>query len=332
MKKIVLLVAIISALFSSTIIAQTFPITFIVDMNEVTDGFTTPEVNGTFNGWCGGCAPMSDADGDNIWELVIDLAPGFYEYKFAADTWSIQETLTPGDPCTMTTDIFTNRIITVTEEAVLDTVCWGSCESCVETLPEYTVLFQVDMNEVTESFSVPEVNGTFNSWCGGCAPMSDADGDNIWELAITLTEGSYEYKFAADAWAIQEALTSGSPCTVTTDAFTNRFINVTADVVLDPVCWGSCEACTPVSIETVSASELTIWPQPANDILYVQSAGSPSSGSVLLLLDINGKVVLSKNIQSELTTIQLTDMPQGIYLLTEEINGVKLSVTPVVIQ
>ena len=51
--------------------AQTYDVLFIVDMNEVADPFTTPEVNGTFNVWCGGCAPMSDDNGDNIWELTI---------------------------------------------------------------------------------------------------------------------------------------------------------------------------------------------------------------------------------------------------------------------
>jgi hypothetical protein len=36
-------------------------------------GFTTPEVNGTFNGCGGNCFQMSDVDGDNIWEATADL-------------------------------------------------------------------------------------------------------------------------------------------------------------------------------------------------------------------------------------------------------------------
>ena len=30
------------------------------------------------------------------------------------------------------------------------------------------VTFQVDMSNVSSSFTSPEVNGTFNSWCGCC--------------------------------------------------------------------------------------------------------------------------------------------------------------------
>ena len=42
---------------------MTYNVTFAVNMNEVAPGFTTPEVNGSFNGWCGGCNPLSDVDG-----------------------------------------------------------------------------------------------------------------------------------------------------------------------------------------------------------------------------------------------------------------------------
>jgi len=110
-----------------------FNVTFQVNMANVTEAFTTPEVNGNFNNWCGGCAPMSDVNGDNIWELTIALAPGTYEYKFAYDTWSGQVTLTPGSSCTITTGEFTNRTLTVTQDEVLPVVCWGSCSDCVNT-------------------------------------------------------------------------------------------------------------------------------------------------------------------------------------------------------
>ena len=50
-------------------------VTFQVDMSTVDSStFTTPEVNGDFNGWCGSCASMTDANGDNIW----DIAAGVY--------------------------------------------------------------------------------------------------------------------------------------------------------------------------------------------------------------------------------------------------------------
>ena len=84
------------------------------------------------------------------------------------------------------------------------------------------VTFQVDMNDVVDPFTTPEVNGNFNSWCGNCWAMSDSNGDNIWDvMGIGPINTDYEFKFSADSWGIQESLLQLSPCTVTNFGFTN---------------------------------------------------------------------------------------------------------------
>jgi hypothetical protein len=50
---------------------------------------------------------------------------------------------------------------------------------------------------------------------------------------ILLEEGPYDS--IRDNWNIQESLVPGSPCTVTTDQFTNRTLNLDSDITLDPV-------------------------------------------------------------------------------------------------
>ena len=52
-----------------------YDVTFELDMRGVTQPFTTPEVNGVFNGWWN-CWQMADADGDSIWHLQMPFAPG----------------------------------------------------------------------------------------------------------------------------------------------------------------------------------------------------------------------------------------------------------------
>ena len=220
----------------------TYNVTFQVDMQNVT-GFTTPEVNGTFNNWCGGCFPLTDANGDNIWEGTTQLAAGTYEFKYAYDAWAGSEQLNPADACTITTGGFTNRALAISSDLVLPVVCWASCADCGNTSTPVNVTFQLDMSQYTTAFTTPEVNGTFNNWCGGCAPMSDLDGNNIWELTIPLAPGNYEYKFAYDTWTGQENLTPGSTCTVTNGGFTNRNITVIDAETLPVVCWESCAAC-----------------------------------------------------------------------------------------
>lgn len=235
---------------SSNMIAQT-DVTFKVDMSQQT-GFTTPEVNGTFNGWCGSCNAMTDLDGDNIWETTLPLPQGSYEFKFSADAWGSQENLTPGTSCTVSNGGFTNRTLTVgATPVVMDVVCWASCTACALTPTPKTVTFQLDMSQQT-GFTTPEVNGTFNGWCGACNSMSDANGDNIWDVTLSINPGTYEFKFSNDAWAGQESLIAGSPCTVTNSGFTNRTLTVTNDTILPVVCWASCGSCTVTSNVTFS--------------------------------------------------------------------------------
>ena len=108
----------------------TVNVTFQVDMGQVAATFTTPEVNGNWNNWSAGTA-MTDADGDNVWEATIALLSGNYEYKFAADGWTIQEMNDPTASCTNGDPIYTNRVIAVgTMDMTIPNVCWGSCTPC----------------------------------------------------------------------------------------------------------------------------------------------------------------------------------------------------------
>ena len=117
---------------NATCVPTTVNVTFQVDMGLVTSAFTTPEVNGTWNSWCGNCNPMTDADGDGVWEATIPLLSGNYEYKYSADAWTIQEMNDPTASCTNGDPVYTNRVLSVgTSDMTISTVCWGSCSACV---------------------------------------------------------------------------------------------------------------------------------------------------------------------------------------------------------
>ena len=213
-------------------------VTFQVNMNQVT-GYGVPEVNGSFNGYCGGCFQMNDYDNDNVYTATTMLSPGTYEFKYAYDSWAGQENLIPGLPCTVTNFGYTNRLLVVTGDTILPVTCWNACGECIEN---YDVTFSVDMSQVT-GFTAPEVNGDFNSWCGGCFQLTDPDGNGIFTGTATVQSGPHEFKFAYDSWSGQESLTPGSPCTITPFGFTNRYINVQDDMVLPVACWGQCTNC-----------------------------------------------------------------------------------------
>ncbi len=232
----------VGLLLGSSAIAQT-NVTFQVDMSQQ-NGFTTPEVNGTFNSWCGNCNAMTDANGDDVWEVTVSLAPGTYEYKYSADAWASQEALVAGSSCTVTNSGFTNRTLTVgTTAMTLPVVCWQSCLSCSVTPAAVDVTFQLDMTQQT-GFTTPYVSGTFNSWSGNQTPMTDANADGVWEATVSIIPGTYEFKYSYDNWAGSETLIANTPCTITSNGFTNRTLDVgNADTTLATVCYASCSAC-----------------------------------------------------------------------------------------
>lgn len=312
MKKIYTLFSALFLVGGMAAVAQEYSVTFQVNMNDVTDAFTTPEVNGTFNNWCGNCAAMTDDDGDGIWSITISLPAGQIEYKYAADNWNIQETLLAGSGCTLTTGQFTNRVYVVSQDVTLPPVCWGSCDDCGINNGPFNVMFNVDMSEVAAPFTTPEVNGTFNNWCGGCAPMSDDDGDGIWTLTIPLMPGTYEYKYAYDSWAGQETLTPGSVCTITTDNFTNRVITVSEEMDMAAVCWGSCVACIPTSVEELDEVNISIYPNPASNNVNINVG---SFEGTLNVYDITGKEIMTgKQIFKNTTKIlDISEFAAGQY-------------------
>ena len=78
---------------------ETANVTFTVDMRNanLADGDKV-NINGTFNGWCGECNPMTDDDSDGIYNITMPLTTNtMYEYKFTVNGWSRQEQFTGDD-------------------------------------------------------------------------------------------------------------------------------------------------------------------------------------------------------------------------------------------
>ena len=227
-----------------------YNITFFVDMSESNQIFDTVEVNGTFNSWCGNCAQMTDVN-NGIWEVTLPLIVGAYDYKFSADTWNIEEDLYESDDCVVGSPPFINRRLIVTGNHILDTVCWNRCYSCDAERNFYNVTFQVDMSNLfVNPFTYPEVNGTFNNWCGSCWPL-EHQGNNIYSSSFNVDTSLHLFKFSADNWSIQEELDSNLSCILINYDSTalngwgqvNRFLNFSNDTILNIICWEECDSC-----------------------------------------------------------------------------------------
>ncbi|MDP2187957.1 MAG: T9SS type A sorting domain-containing protein [Sphingobacteriaceae bacterium] len=313
MKKALLLL--VFTTFGYFVQAQTTNVTFQLDMNTFTGNFTTPEVNGTWNSWCGNCNPMADPNNDGVWTVTLPLPTGAtVEFKYSYDNWAGQEMNSPSAPCTNGNTQFTNRVLVVpTADTTLGVVCWGSCLPCAASPTTANITFRVDMNEFTGTFTTPEINGTFNNWCGNCAPMTDANNDDIWEITINLPIGdTLEYKFSHDNWAGQETNNPAGACTNGNLQFTNRVLVVTGNALLPAVCWGSCLPCGLSSNvkETTTAAALRMFPNPAQGNVTFES----EEAGALQLFDLTGRLVLQTTLEIGTQNISLEGLKAGLYV------------------
>ncbi|MEN9940221.1 MAG: hypothetical protein RIR61_1028 [Bacteroidota bacterium] len=292
----------------------THNVTFQVDMNQVTAGFTTPEVNGFWNNWCGNCNAMTDANGDGIWEVTLPLLEGStQEYKFSADAWTIQEMNDPTAPCTNGNATYTNRVLVVpAADTTLPVVCWSSCFGCaVDVTLKVNMAWEVANNAI--SADGIHVAGDFQGWNPGATEMLDADNDGIYEVTINVpANSSIQYKFInGNAWGTDEAVPAA--CQIAGSA--NRGATFAyGDSTLAPVCYGKCTDCMASLDETLQ--NVSLFPNPTRGQFNLARMDAASEVAVSVL-DLQGKVltVATWNAGAESLSIDLGNFANGVYMV-----------------
>ena len=299
-------------------------VTLQVDMNKFTQTFTTAMVHGSWNGWGAGTA-LADPDGDNIWEGTISLPVGdSVEYKFTADGWAFDESLTPGDPCTITAWGFTNRLLVVPgADTTLGVVCWSECSAC-----SIEVTFNVNMawevaNGAISSDGI-HVAGSFQGWNPGATEMTDPDGDGIYSVTVEMPLAQdLFYKFVnGNDWPAAEASGDLAACGVS-DGFGGYNRNTAvgnADTSLAAVCFTKCYDCA-VSIDE-ALGNISLFPNPTSGAFTMER--SELAGNIeVTVIGLQGQLLLATEWaagQSELN-IDLSDLAAGVYMVRLSAEG-----------
>ena len=289
-------------------------VTFNVDMNQVTQAFTTPEVNGFWNYWCGNCNPLTDANGDGIWTTTLPLPVGStQEYKFSADAWTIQEQNNPAAPCTNGNATNTNRVLVIpATDTVLNVVCWSQCTACdVDVTLKVNMAWEVANNAI--SADGIHVAGDFQGWNPGATEMLDADNDGIYQVTVSLpANSSIQYKFInGNAWGQDEPVPSA--CAVT--GTTNRGATFAyGDSTMSPVCFGKCTDCAAGLGE--SLQNVSLFPNPTRGLFNLARMDAATEVEVSVL-DLQGKVltVAVWAAGAESLGIDLSNFANGVYMV-----------------
>ncbi|MFN7300167.1 MAG: T9SS type A sorting domain-containing protein, partial [Bacteroidota bacterium] len=199
------------------------------------------------------------------------------------------------------------------------------------------VTFRVDARNVTlASGQTLTLNGTFNGWCGNCAPMAKESGSDVWNLTVLLdTAKEYEFKYVVGNWVKDEKLTPGLPCVKTTDNFTNRvFKTGKADDTLDLVCWESCGPCGATSVKQFGTASLRVYPNPATG--WVAVSGEAENGQIceISISDMTGREVYRSNaVRTGMeVTLPVSQLKAGSYVVTARFDNQQLQTARLQVQ
>ncbi|MFH1754552.1 MAG: alpha-amylase family glycosyl hydrolase [Candidatus Latescibacterota bacterium] len=164
---------------------------------------------GSFNEWNSSKYLMSDEDEDGVYEFVLQLQPGTYEYKFVVDDRWMEDPYS--DTHKDDGHSGKNSVIIVPDnvESIVAGVGRGKGIPALTKPPKEKAAPEGSIN-VTFVFDAGGsanvvVAGTFNNWSQDQDKMSDEDGDGIYKITLPLTAGRYEYKFVRDGqWLTDE--------------------------------------------------------------------------------------------------------------------------------
>lgn len=311
---------------------QPTSITLQVDMSTQAEvSVNGVHVAGSFQGWDAGSSPLTDVGG-GIWEITLDMAPGDHTYKFInGNDWSgdgdgniDNENLT-GD-CSDAS----NRTLTVTGESVTETWCYNQCsETCVADPDAANITFQVDMTEMVDAGTLsPDGvwligDMTSPNWQAGAVPMTDIDGNNIYEATL-LVDGSADIQFKycnGDPYpgdvvdpTVEEANdfeTDGCGVGNGIGGFNRTHTRSGVDEVLGVYCWNSCDLCF-VNINNARKESIAVFPNPANQ----QVTLTATVGASVRIQDAMGRVVAEYSRFSGQEVIDVTNWSSGLYTVS----------------
>ena len=239
-------ILLISLLITNNIYAQCH---YVIDMQDSWgDGWNGASVEVNINGIL--ASNFTFNNGNSSIDSISTLNGDIVDFYFVSGDWDTEITFQVYDPNgTQILDIGPFADNDGNDSFLISDTSNSTCS------PQFVdVTFQLDMSKVTSSFSIPEINGSWNNYCGNCDQMTDPDGDNIWEKTISLFTGNYEFIFSADSLNIEENLPNSLTCTNGSMVLPRRFVLVGAQNITMPiVCWESCQACND-------------FPQPPNGI------------------------------------------------------------------
>jgi alpha-amylase len=241
--------------------AQATSITLRVDMSQQTVAASGVHVAGSFQSeagfpsdWNPATTLMTDADGDNVYEVTVNIPAGIYQYKFInGNAWTGAE-LPPVSCGVDDGGGNVNREFTLGATAQrLPSVEFGGCNTQVR--------FSVNMRGQTVPRAGIHVMGNFqalagygSNWDPASIPLSDNNGDGIYEVQLALpAPGRFLYRFVNGSTTAGVETVPAACGSSDGSGGLARVVDATAPVNTPTTfCFSACQACgsSPTSYST----------------------------------------------------------------------------------
>ena len=276
--------------------------------------------------------------GDSIYSITRAKDTGFFSFftftNGACPSWGCKEQLA-GKPCGDPANYNDRQTGNLYTDFHLRT-CFGECTvdgMCPAPPVPVNVTFVLDLSGHPNDSAFIR-GGLINNWASPGLPMSDDDGDNVWEITLArMSSETIEYKYnkGTSAGSTEESLdpaTNDSTCTLTSGAYTNRLLMTsTNDSTLAVNCWEECGACTNIGIQEEAAS-FVVKPNPASDVLFIEN--TTGTTSKVAVYSITGARVMEAAFEAE-ARLDVASLPRGMYIVRVQ-NGMTEKVVRVALK
>jgi len=295
-------------------------VTFKVNTANITVGANGLYLGGGVIGMAN-AVQLTDPDGNGVYEGTDSLSGAgggnfiFLNSPANDSDWGTKENLA-GLACADPNN-YNDRILPAFSGDTTLLFCFETCATdtvCPAPVTPVNVTFQSDRSNAP-AFTHAFLSGNFNNWSGDADTMTDANGDMVYDITMSLVPGTYEFKFTADSWGTQENFdpaTADSVCTLTTGIYTNRVITVgNSDTTLAIQCWEECGPCANIGIEEEAAS-FVVKPNPASDVLFIENTTGTTSN--VAVYSITGARVMEATFEAE-ARLDVASLPRGMYIV-----------------
>ena len=301
----------------------TYNVTFNVDMNNS----IVPDAGVYAGGGILGDATayqMTDADGDGIWTVTIEMLEGTTgDYIFLngpgdGGDWGRKEQLA-GQDCGQ--GQYNDRLLPPVTADATYSFCFGTCEADCGVVTRYDVTFNVDTNNIEVGANGMTIGGGIMGGANAFA-MTDADGDGVYTRTVSMpagTTGNYVFlnntsnHYAYDG---KEDL-NGQDCA--DGQFNDRLLAAVTEDTSVSYCFATCEvSCTTAGLDDLGITEFTYFPNPVNDMLTINAQSNIKDITVYNML---GQIVVRQSPNASNCTVDMSTIQTGAYFVQVSIGN-----------